>query len=58
MLRRRQPVAAGDGVGGAVIVGGRRAVSHSSCTMALPLVRWNTCGVGASMMKIDLPAAL
>jgi hypothetical protein len=26
--------------------------------MALPGLRWNTCGVGASVMKIDLPSAL
>src|SRR5579871_2908597 len=37
---------------------GVRAVSHTSWTMALPLVRLNTCGVAASMMKTDLPAAL
>src|ERR1700689_3125865 len=31
-------------------------VSHNSWTMALPLVRLKTCGVGASMMKVERPS--
>ena len=33
-------------------------VSHNSMTIALPGLRWKTCGVAASVMKIDLPSAL
>src|ERR1700689_128984 len=36
---------------------GVRVVSHSSCTMALPLVRLKTCGDGPFSMKLDRPAA-
>src|ERR1043166_4742725 len=40
------------------LLAGVARVSHSSVTMAAPVLRWNTCGEASSETKTDFPAAL